>query len=254
MKFTIDPDITTATTIDSSFYNDEANYKLAREKIFARSWQWIGSLDEVKESGTVAPREILPGLLSEPLVLSRGEDNALRCLSNVCTHRGNILVHEACKSKNIRCQYHGRRFDLSGKMLSMPEFAEAKNFPAPSDNLPVVPFAAWQNHGFAGVAPVAPLEEFLAEVNARLSWMPIDTFVHDPTRDQNFLLDAHWALYVENYLEGFHIPFVHAGLNAVLDYNNYTYELGRYGNLQLAIAKEQLRERMGITLNEKVSL
>lgn len=238
MKLTIDPDITTATTIDSSFYNDEANYALAREKIFARSWQWIGALDDVKQPGTLAPREMLPGLLSEPLVLSRDEDNGLRCLSNVCTHRGNILVHAACKSKHIRCQYHGRRFDLTGKMLSMPEFDQAKNFPAPMDNLPGVPFAAWQNHGFAGVAPVAPLGEFLAEVNARLDWMPIDLFVHDPTRDHDFLLNAHWALYVENYLEGFHIPFVHPGLNAVLDYKTYASEIGRYANLQLALAKE----------------
>jgi choline monooxygenase len=238
MKFNIDPDITTAKTLDSSFYTDQLNFDLAREQIFARTWQWIGSLDDVKQPASVAPREILPGLLNEPVLLARDAGNQLRCLSNVCTHRGNILVQQACKSQHIRCGYHGRRFDLSGKMISMPEFAEAKNFPSAIDNLPAVPFSSWKNHGFAGINPVAPLDEFLAELSERLSWMPVDSFVHDPSRDQNFLLNAHWALYVENYLEGFHIPFVHAGLNAVLDYNNYASEIGRFANLQLAIAKD----------------
>ena len=234
----IDPDITTAATLDSSFYTDEANFNLARERIFTRSWQWIGSLDDVKQPASVSPRDILPGLLDEPVILARDNQDQLRCLSNVCTHRGNILIQAACKSQNIRCGYHGRRFDLSGKMMSMPEFGEAKNFPSAMDNLPAVPFASWKNHGFAAVNPIAPLEEFLAEVSQRLSWMPIDTFVHDPARDQQFLLNAHWALYVENYLEGFHIPFVHPELNSVLDYTNYASEIGRYANLQLAIAKD----------------
>lgn len=238
MKFNIDPDITKASTLDSSFYTDEANFKLARERVFARSWQWIGQLGDVEQAGCVAPREMLPGLLNEPLLLARDDNAELRCLSNVCTHRGNILVHEACKAKQIRCGYHSRRFDLSGKMISMPEFADAKNFPSAADNLPSVPFAHWKSHGFAGINPAAPLEEFLAEVSARLHWMPIDTFQHDPQRDHNFTLKAHWALYVENYLEGFHIPFVHAGLNAVVDYGSYASEIGRYANLQLALAKD----------------
>jgi choline monooxygenase len=237
-QFSVDPDITTAQTLDSAFYTDQANFDLARDRIFARSWQWLGVLDDVKQSSTVSPREILPGLLNEPVVLVRDDQDQLRCLSNVCTHRGNILVQKSCASKNIRCGYHGRRFDLSGKMVSMPEFDGAKNFPSASDHLPAVPFSSWKNHGFAGINPVAALEEFFAEITQRLDWMPIDSFVHDPTRDQDFMLNAHWALYIENYLEGFHIPFVHAGLNAVLDYNNYTSELGRYANLQLAIAKE----------------
>ena len=237
-KFTIDPDITAATTLDSSFYNDAEIFDLAREKIFATTWQWTGTLDAVQENGSVAPRDILPGLLDEPVILTRDESGQLRCLSNVCTHRGNILVHEQCsKARNLRCNYHGRRFDLTGKMLSMPEFAEAKNFPSAQDHLPSVPFSAWKNHGFAAISPAAPLEQFLAEVSERLAWMPIETFVHDPKRDHNFLLDANWALYIENYLEGFHIPFVHPGLNSVVEYTSYASEIGCYANLQLALAK-----------------
>lgn len=234
----IDPDIRQAATLDTAFYTEEAMFREARERVFARSWQWLGDTRDVAQPGSVAPCEMLAGLLNEPLMLSRDADGNLRCLSNVCTHRGNILVHQACQLKEIRCGYHARRFDLAGTMLSMPEFSDAKNFPSTADNLPALPFGSWKGHAFASIAPAAPLAEFMAEIEARLSWMPIEDFVHDPNRDRDFDLDAHWALYVENYLEGFHIPFVHAGLNAVVEYGSYASEIGRYANLQLAIARE----------------
>ena len=68
--------------------------------------------------------------------------------------------------------------------------------------------------------------------------MPFGEFLFDATRSRDFEIDANWALYVENYLEGFHIPFVHKGLNEVVDYGSYASELYRYSNLQLALAKE----------------
>ena len=92
MNYSVDPDITKASTLDSAFYRDEAAYARARERIFARTWQWLGSLDDAAAAGSLAPRDLLPGLLDEPLLLARDADGQLRCLSNVCTHRGNILV------------------------------------------------------------------------------------------------------------------------------------------------------------------
>ena len=67
--------------------------------------------------------------------------------------------------------------------------------------------------------------------------MPVGRFAHDPARDRDYAVHAHWALYVENYLEGFHIPFVHGALNDVVDYGSYTSELHRYSSLQVALAK-----------------
>jgi len=238
--YSVDPDITVASTIDSAFYRDEATYALARERIFARTWQWIGDLADVAESGSLSPRELLPGLLDEPLLLSRDGAGTLRCLSNVCTHRGNILVRAPCTQvEQIRCGYHSRRFDLSGRMTFMPEFAGAKNFPSASDNLPQVPFAAWANHGFAALDPAAPIEAFLGDIVARLAALPVERSRPDPAQSRDYVVNAHWALYVENYLEGFHIPFVHAGLNRVVDYGSYADELFRYATLQLALAKEE---------------
>ncbi len=237
MNYAVDPDITVASTLDSAFYRDATTFKRVRERVFARTWQWIGGLDDVAECGTLSPRDLLPGVLDEPLLLARDGAGTLRCLSNVCTHRGNILVRAPCRESQIRCGYHSRRFDLAGRMTFMPEFAEARNFPSARDNLPAVPLANWGNHGFVSLDPVAPFADFASDMSARVDWMPVGTFQHDPARDRDYTVHAHWALYVENYLEGFHIPFVHAALNDVVDYGSYSSELFRYSNLQVAHAR-----------------
>jgi choline monooxygenase len=239
MADSVDPDITVAFTIDSGFYRDEAAYVRGRERIFARTWQWIGDLVDVSAAGSLAPRVLLPGLHDEPLLLARDLEGTLRCLSNVCTHRGNILVHAPCsRAEQIRCSYHSRRFDLSGRMTFMPEFAQARNFPSPADDLPQIPFATWANHGFAALDPVAPLEAFLGDMTAQLAWLPLAQSRCDATQSCDYVINAHWALYVENFLEALHIPFVHPTLSKLVDYGSYAHELYRYSSLQLALARE----------------
>ena len=239
MTYAVDSDITVASTIDSAFYRDEEAYLLARERVFARSWQWIGDLADLAEAGSLSPRELLRGLIDEPLLLAHDGAGTLRCLSNVCTHRGNILVREARKGAgDIRCGYHSRRFDLAGRMTFMPEFAQAKNFPSVTDHLPQIPFCEWAGHGFAAIDPAAPLEAFIGDMKKRLAWMPVGSFQLDPASTRDYVVRAHWALYVENYLEELHVPFVHPGLSRVVDVATYEHELFRYSSLQLALAKE----------------
>jgi choline monooxygenase len=238
MSYAIDADIAAAATLPGSFYSDAATFAALRERVFARTWQWIGRLDDVAQPESLAPRTLLPGLLDEPLLLARDGAGTLRCMSNVCTHRGNILVKAPCAAKQIRCGYHSRRFDLAGRMTFMPEFGEAKDFPTEKDHLPRVAFEEWGGLGFASLAPAAPFDAFFGDVRAACASMPLDRMRHDASRDHDYDVDANWALYVENYLEGFHIPFVHAGLNAVVDYSNYRTELHRFANVQLAQTKD----------------
>ena len=237
-RFDVDPDITVARTLDKSFYLDEAMFAVARERIFARAWHWLGTAGDVAEPGSLAPRDVLPGLLDEALLLARDEAGTLRCLSNVCTHRGNRLVGAPCKAREIRCGYHSRRFDLAGRMRFMPGFEGAKNFPSSADDLPALPFGEWAGHAFAALDPRWPLADWLGEMRARLAWLPIETWQADESRSRSFEFDAHWALYVENYLEGLHIAHVHPGLNQTLDMGQYHYELGRASVLQLALARD----------------
>ena len=224
--FTIDPDIRRAKTLSSSFYTDERFFELSKERIFTRTWQFAGRVDDVEN---LKPVTLLPGVLDEPVLLSK-TDKGLQCLSNVCTHRGKILIEEGCNANLIRCGYHGRRFDLNGKFLSMPEFAGVEDFPSESDNLSQVPVATRGGFVFASIDPIAPFTDFVDDAAARLDDVEPAELKLASTR--TYEVDAHWALYCENYLEGFHIPFVHHSLNEIVDYGTYTTETFHYSSLQ----------------------
>jgi choline monooxygenase len=233
----VDEDIRKASTLPSSFYTSEEFFTKSKEKIFANSWQLLCDTDELRMSGTLVPKTMLPGFLDEPLLFSRDKSDNLHCVSNVCTHRGNILVEHTCTNTQIRCRYHGRRFDLDGQFRHMPEFEDAECFPSEKDNLPKVPFARWFKFVFSSLTPFAPLDEFIGPMEKRLAFLQLNEFKLSPDRSRDYLVKAHWALYCENYLEGFHIPFIHESLTSVIDYNSYTTELHSCSSLQLALSK-----------------
>ncbi|MEO8148182.1 MAG: SRPBCC family protein [Bacteroidia bacterium] len=236
--FKIHQDITQAETLPSSFYNDAQYFQLSKEKIFERTWQFIGDVDELKLAEQNFPLTLLPGFLDEPILLTRDKQDNLHCISNVCTHRGNILVEHSCNQSQIRCRYHGRKFNLEGNFISMPEFEGVQNFPSPKDNLPKVPFAQFEKFLFASVNPFMQLKDCIAEMKSRLSWMNMKDLKLNQNLSRDYLVKANWALYCENYLEGFHIPFVHNALNKMIDYGSYATELYRYASLQIGYSKD----------------
>ncbi|MBL8741996.1 MAG: Rieske 2Fe-2S domain-containing protein, partial [Myxococcales bacterium] len=213
----VDSDVRRAETLPASFYRDPRAYTAQLERVFARSYHWVDA--ESLEPGMASPLTLLEGSLNEPIVHTRGVDGERHCLANVCTHRANLVVTERCKATGLRCRYHGRRFGLDGRFSSMPEFEDALDFPTPRDDLARVPHGDWGPLSFAGVTPSMSFEEWLGPFRARLSFVPWASLERtEPVR--HYDVDAHWALYCDNYLEGFHVPFVHAGLNEVIDYGS----------------------------------
>jgi len=238
-SFFIDADIAKAKTIDTDFYTQQKFYNEAQEKIFVPSWQFIGDTDVIKDARDTYPFILLEDYLNEPLLLTKDKGNEIHCLSNVCTHRGNLLVYEQCKLNQLKCRYHGRQFSLDGKFISMPEFKEVKNFPAKDDDLHQLPLFNWGKLLFTSLGSTYNAQDFLQEMMQRVEWFPVNDLQLRNDLSKDYYVDANWALYCENYLEGFHIPFVHAGLNQVLDFGEYTTETFHYSNLQLGIGKKE---------------
>ena len=228
--FEILSDIRSAQTLSSEFYTDEVYFEESKRKIFARSWQLVGSEPGVNN---VTPKTLLEDFLDEPILLTRDEESQVHCFSNVCTHRGKILVGEDCKSVSLRCGYHGRRFSLDGKFLSMPEFAEVRNFPSEKDDLAKISSKGWNEFVFASIDPITPFEDFVGDMRSATTDFDFEGLTLTSTKDH--FVKAHWALYCENYLEGFHIPYVHKSLNQVLDYGNYATDLFKFSSLQTGL-------------------
>lgn len=233
----IDPDIRRAATLPAAdLRGDEAHHRVV-ERVLARAWHVVAAGDPAPSPGAVAPLVLLDGSLDEPLVFTRDEGGARHCLSNVCTHRANIVASEACTAATLRCRYHGRRFSLDGRLAHMPEFDGAEGFPSATDDLPRVPSAAWGPLVFAGVRPAQTFDAWLGPLRERLAFVPFDRLT-GPAEVRDYEVHASWVLYCDNYLEGFHIPFVHPGLAQALDYAAYETELHAWGTLQIGVAQE----------------
>lgn len=235
-NYTVHPDIRQAETLPAEFYQNEEVFAALKERVFAKSWQWIGEERLVPTAESVYPFYFLEHYIDEPMLLSRDKEGHLLCLSNVCTHRANILVHHPAKADQLICGYHGRRFGLDGAFKRMPEFKEAENFPRPCDHLHRFPLAKWGPFLFTSINPSFPLALVTDKLEERIGFLPLDQFRFEPAASKEYLVNAHWALYCDNYLEGFHIPFVHQDLNEALDYGSYTTELYDYCNLQIGYA------------------
>lgn len=237
-KFQIGEDITTAATLPASFYKSNECFELLKEKVFASSWQFIEAAGNVQQAGDAFPFYLLPGFLNEPLVLIRNQSSELSCFSNVCTHRGNILVHHPGKYRKLTCNYHGRRFTIDGDFESMPEFSEAKDFPRACEDLHKVATIEWNGFPFISLQPDFDFRSVLRTMNERVGFMPVDQFEFKPELSREYLVNANWALYCDNYLEGFHVPYVHPDLNKVLDYKQYKTILYDYCNLQVGVGDD----------------
>lgn len=231
--YSIDSDITRAQTLPGRFYRDPEIFAHQRENLFPASWQFLPLIPEPGHNAY--PFTLLPGLLDEPVLLTHKQDS-WQAMSNVCTHRGALLLAQPAQCKTVRCPYHGRSFSLDGRMLAMPAFEQACDFPGPRDHLPRVELNFQGPFAFVSLAPKLDFKRWSEPLERFFSWVPWQDFQFSAEQSRDFPLAANWALYVDNYLEGLHIPYVHPALNQALDFKAYVTTPLDYGVLQVGLA------------------
>ena len=222
----IHPDICSAETLPSWCYRDQDFFALCRDHIIARRWQ-IVPVEAPAEPGA-APFPFLKGCLDEPLLLTTDALGKRHCVSNVCTHRGTVLTE--CKAEKLRCPYHGRRFGLDGSFRSMPGFEDALDFPRPEDDLKRLAMHDLGPFRLTSLDPSRPFEEIFSPLAGLFS----ADLKLDPSGSRAYHGQANWLLYLENFLEGFHIPFVHPALQSALGDAPYEIELYAAASAQVA--------------------
>ena len=129
--FFINSDISKAETLPATFYKDKDIFENVKEKIFLKTWQWIGDENLVKLPQSVYPLVLLDNYLTEPLVIVRNEKDEINCFTNVCTHRGNLVaLHPGTVATSFTEKYVDRHPTVPAKIA-------ARNLIAVMDRLEV---------------------------------------------------------------------------------------------------------------------
>lgn len=229
----------TTSPLPLAFYRDEEWYRNGLEKIFTATWQFLFGPEWSLIQGECTPMTLLPGSLDEPLLITYPDAiTGYQIMSNVCTHRGNLLMNSKARSRHITCGYHGRQFDLRGQCLKQPGLGMVDGFPGACDHLARPEVYRFHPFNFVSLNPPANGKAMFDVLNERLSFLSWDSLVHLPDQDHIYEVEAHWALYCDNYLEGLHIPFIHPTLNEALDMDRYPVEVFPGGALQIGLADE----------------
>ncbi len=223
-----------ALTIPATWYTDQRVHELELQAVFVGSWQVVGRVDQVSERGQYVTSEIA----GEPIVVVRGGDNVLRGFFNVCRHHAAAVITEPEGiANNLRCPYHGWTYSLEGELKGTPDFSGVCDFDRAANSLVPVEIAVWEKWVFVALKPdgwrrlplsnsLIPLESFLGEdLISQIRLLSLKN-LHWAER-RHYTFDCNWKVFVDNYLDGgYHVPYLHKGLDSVLDYSRYTIENG----------------------------
>ena len=234
MLNTITPDtlahdpIERAETIPSSWYVDRAIHDFEREAIFLRSWCYVGHVGALANAGDYLTATVA----DNPIIVVRGKDETIRAFYNVCRHRGGPLAtdHQG-NGRMLRCLYHGWTYRLDGTLRGVPRFDRSELFDKEDYGLVPVEVAEWEGLLFVRLEKGdVELEEMTEGIRERIAPLRLGAMsfharvVYD--------VACNWKVYVDNYLEGYHIPLVHPELCRTLDYAAYATDLARRYSLQ----------------------
>lgn len=236
LKLQCNKDPLKAHFINKQFYLNDQLFKKSINKIFKRNPIYLGHNSLFDSQFNFHPISIYPNLLDEEIILNIDKGELKKILSNVCTHRAHLLLNNKCSIKDILCPYHGRRFNCNGDILNAPGFENQFDEIKQNENLSSLPFINLFNFYFL-TNELTNISNLLGEFHNKMDWFPFSKLFPDNNFDKEFEIDAHWALYVENYLEGFHIPFIHKGLSKEIRLSDYKVEILPKGIIQTAFGK-----------------
>jgi len=240
LRLDVNEQIECAHTLASRFYTDPHILEIERERIFRRSWQLVGTLDQTcgEVSGikkTIADPEsyFTRDVAGEPVIVVRDKQGTLRAFSNVCRHRaGPIALGSGCKNV-LRCQYHGWTYTLDGRLIGTPDVEGVEFFDRSTMGMVPLRLEVWGDFIFVNFDQKAePLSVCLGKIPEQARGFQFEGLQFAERRD--YVIDCNWKVYVDNYLEGYHIPIAHPGLMREIDYAQYRTDTYRYYSQQFA--------------------
>ena len=235
VTFRIDPDLARARTLPSSAYVDKAVLQLEKERIFSRTWQLVAHASELSRVGDFKPTTII----DEPILLTHPPEGDLRGFYNVCRHRAAQVVATRGNRKSLQCGYHGWVYGLDGKLQAAREMEGTEDFGKGDFGLVPIGVDTLGPFVFANLDPATrPLAESIGKIPDEIESAGYDLGTMRTVERRDYEIKCNWKVYVDNYLEGYHLPIAHPGLFKELDYDQYRVETFKYYSKQHAPIRE----------------
>ena len=214
-------------------FTDRAILALERQFVFERSWMCVGLSADVPVKGDLFPVVVF----GQSLLMVR-DATELRVFHNVCSHRGATLVDEPKRSgPRIVCPYHSWTYRLDGELVSPPHVGGADRHDCPGIDrarlgLRAIRSCEWAGHVFVNLSGTAPpFEEFIRPVAERFRQIEWTELRRDASLARQLDVGANWKIIVENFVESYHVPWVHKALNAVNPMSMHFQILGGHSYL-----------------------
>lgn len=200
--------------IPANYYSDESVFQQEMESIFSKTWQFACHRDALRNDNDF----VVIRVAGRPLVVQnfKGE---LRCFLNVCSHRFSTIHLADSGNGPLRCPYHGWTYDSSGLPTGIPHRPRFDDLTPECVRSLALKSYRVECCGELVFVCLDPASPSLSE-----SWGTLFGEMERLTFDTGKLIDVshwdmacNWKVFVENTLEGYHVPFVHkdsfAGLN-----------------------------------------
>jgi choline monooxygenase len=209
-------------TLPASAYSDRGWFERERQRVFGAEWVFAGFASSLREPGD----HLATDIAGWSILVVVDDDGQLRGHHNVCRHRAGPLVDDGVgHSPSLVCRYHGWAYGLDGQLRSARDFGDG--FSCDGISLAAVRAEAWRGLVFVhlelGGAPAPALADALGSFAAECNEFALESFV--PTHDAEHRIACNWKTYADNYLEGYHIPLVHPGLNKEIDAKRYQVDV-----------------------------
>jgi choline monooxygenase len=215
-----------ASTLIPDAYTSSEFHALELDRIFRGSWVPVCVTDEVAEPGSF----VVVDVAGRSLIVCRSRSGDLRAHHNVCRHRGSRLLLDEERGRVERffqCPYHSWAYDLDGVLLGTPLFTPEAGIPPEQqgafDMSDVASFDkadyglyparvdSWGCVVFVCLDPdAASLADELGDLPERLRGYRLAE--HRLLRRVEYRIEANWKLVGENFMEYYHLPWVHPGL------------------------------------------
>ena len=219
-----------ALALPARFYVMAEAAALDARAVFARHWQFACHQSQLTGVGDHVVLEIA----AVPIIVLRSDAGTIRAFHNVCRHRAGPLARcDGLGAKTLRCKYHGWTYGLDGQLKAATEMKDLPDFDVSQIRLPEISVQVWQGLVFVALGHAPPFDELVQGIDTRLG------LNHDLASLQyhhrtHYDVACDWKAYVDNYLEGYHVPHIHPELNKLLDYRSYVTSTMRWHSLQFS--------------------